>query len=220
MNTRFDYEYIRDNNILGWEKEWKNLLDGRWISRDLDLIEDLNAKIFRLGFTVSEVAATVGMSDYNEKPKCWYENQPDRFQSVGSSFVEVDGWGEKYEEEKYTKEIEEKLKIIDSEVEHLSQEAFEYDGHLYYPDVETIQGVFIMLPLLPSDFSMEWKTADKVKFKNVYVTLDKRGITELAVALFQYKTKLWKIGDEVKKELKECNTSSEVAAMDISLRVL
>lgn len=34
LNTKFDYEFIRDQNIGGWQKRWQDLQDGymAWIS--------------------------------------------------------------------------------------------------------------------------------------------------------------------------------------------
>lgn len=87
LNTKFDYEYIRNQNLTGWQKHYQALLDTRlnWfktadlapedtgitddihrvrIETDLDggtikyqqeLQEDPNCKLFRLGFTQTEV---------------------------------------------------------------------------------------------------------------------------------------------------------------------
>jgi len=79
LNTRADYEYVRDNfPAEQWGPAWQSLLDTRfsWLPasgaepKGIELreveqdgqvvgqeawVEDKNAKIFRLGFTVAEV---------------------------------------------------------------------------------------------------------------------------------------------------------------------
>jgi len=81
LNTRFDYEYVKNEFPASqWKPAWQGLLDTRfsWLPatgketaetplRDVEAdgqvvgqeawVEDPNAKIFRLGFTVAEVAA-------------------------------------------------------------------------------------------------------------------------------------------------------------------
>jgi hypothetical protein len=90
LNTRADYEYVRDNFPASlWQPVWQRLLDERycWQISDtladgdegiedathrvqveendgtgvtpryqMELVEDVNAALFRLGFTVAEVS--------------------------------------------------------------------------------------------------------------------------------------------------------------------
>jgi len=93
-NTRFDYEYIRDTDSSGWREEWLNLLDGRWIVLDNELVEDASAKIFKLGFSVDEVAGEIGHSGYTPRQIEWFQSQPDRYTLVGDAYVQVAGWAE------------------------------------------------------------------------------------------------------------------------------
>ena len=87
LNTRFDYEYVKDN-FDNWRDYWQELYDSRMIwanvelvgagieddthrlvqSRDMEdneiiiqqeLQVDPNAKLFRIGFTEGEVAAAI-----------------------------------------------------------------------------------------------------------------------------------------------------------------
>ena len=92
MNTRFDYEYIRNKDVVGWRVHWLGLLSGRWIVVNDELVEDQNAKIFRFGFTVAEVAAAIGHSGYTDCELAWYQGQPDRYQLVDGHYVQVAGW--------------------------------------------------------------------------------------------------------------------------------
>ena len=87
--TRFDYEYIRENNVPGWQDKWAALLSGRFVVQDNELIEDANAEIFRLGFTVAEVQDATGYDGYTQRELQWYQNQPDRYELVGGQYVEM-----------------------------------------------------------------------------------------------------------------------------------
>ena len=92
MNTRFDYEHIRDNNLPGWQEEWYRLLDGRWVVTDNELVEDANAKIFRIGMTVAEVSAAINHEGYTARQVEWYQSQSDRYELVAGEYVQVAGW--------------------------------------------------------------------------------------------------------------------------------
>ena len=46
LNTKYDYEYVREN-FDNWREYWQELL------------VDANAKLFRIGFTEMEVAAAI-----------------------------------------------------------------------------------------------------------------------------------------------------------------
>ena len=87
LNTRFDYEYVKDN-FDNWREYWQELYDSRMIWANVDLVGagieddthrlvpsidmggmemiiqqelqvDPNAKLFRIGFTEGEVAAAI-----------------------------------------------------------------------------------------------------------------------------------------------------------------
>ena len=88
LNTRFDYEYVKDN-FDNWSEYWQALYDSRMIWANVELVGDgieddthrliqsqdeegnpitiqqelqvdINAKLFRIGFTEGEVAAALG----------------------------------------------------------------------------------------------------------------------------------------------------------------
>lgn len=100
--------------------------------------------------------------------------------------------------------LAQELQLIDEGVQLTLLSPFKFNGHNYYPDTEFIQGVFSALPLLPSDFTEVWKTADKAEngVDNIYVTLDKQGITGLAMAYLSFKKSVWSDGEKRKIELK------------------
>lgn len=90
--TKFDYEYLRDNKLPGWQAAWNNLLEGRFIVDNNELIEDANAPIFRLGFTVSEVEEAVGHSGYTEREDAWYRDQPARYILQNGKYTQAADW--------------------------------------------------------------------------------------------------------------------------------
>lgn len=92
MNTKYDYEYIRENDVSGWEDQWRQLLDGRFIVEAYQLKEDQNSKLIRLGFTVKEVEDAIGHTGYTAREIDWYQSQPDRYTIVDGKFVETSGW--------------------------------------------------------------------------------------------------------------------------------
>jgi hypothetical protein len=92
MNTKFDYEYIKDNNQNGWQSQWHNLLEGRFVVNNNELVEDSNAHIFRLGFTVAEVADAIGFTGYTQRELEWYQGQPDRYALEKGLYVEDADW--------------------------------------------------------------------------------------------------------------------------------
>lgn len=103
------------------------------------------------------------------------------------------------------KKLEADLLAIDEEVKNADGLPFEYNGHTYYPDTEFIQGIFSVLPLMPSNYTETWKTAEKEAdgISNVYVQLDKAGITGLALAYLQFKKGNWAAGEMQKQALKD-----------------
>jgi hypothetical protein len=94
LNTKFDYEYIKDSNQPDWMQQWLNLLDSRWIVKDNELVEDANAPIFRMGFTVDNITTITGHAGYTPGQLKWYTSQPDRYQLINNVYVQVDGWSE------------------------------------------------------------------------------------------------------------------------------
>lgn len=103
-----------------------------------------------------------------------------------------------------TRVLEDSLALIDRQVEEADSKPFPYLGHNFYPDTEFIQGVYSVLPLLPSGYTETWKTADKMAdgVSSVYITLDKAGIQGLALAYLQFKKGNWMAGEQRKQTLK------------------
>ena len=94
LNTRDDYEYVRSNAIPGWVERWRLLLDGRFVVDGDNLVEDLNAPIYRLGFTVDEVSQAIGFDGLTSTEVNWRVSQPDRFLLTDGEWSEISGWAE------------------------------------------------------------------------------------------------------------------------------
>ena len=209
MHTRYDFEYIRNNKIEGWEQEWLGLLEGRFVTDGGELIEDPNAPIFRIGFTVAEVQDDIGFSGYTNREIEWYTSQPDRFDFIDDRWQQKEGWEEQHEAESKLTALEQKLTEVDRVVAFLQSGTFEYDGHQYYLDRDYISDQIVALPLLPETYTRQWKTADKIGVDNVYVTLDKAGITAMGMACFERLNYNWERGDLIKKQLKAMYAQGE-----------
>jgi len=82
---------------------------------------------------------------------------------------------------------------------------FEYDGHMYYPDADSLNALITTMPYKPEDFTMNWKTADLEAdgISNIYVLLDKTGIIALGMTLELRQGTVWAQGDAKKKQIKE-----------------
>lgn len=220
MNTRFDYEYIREHNQAGWQDEWKLLLEGRFFVENNELIEDVNAPIFRLGFTVAEVEDAVGFTGLTDREIEWYTSQPDRYTLVKGKYVEVEGWKAAYEQAQRMAVLESKLSEVDAALAALQNGTFEYNGHRYYLDPLTITGQTVGVSLLPDGYTCTWKTADKDAdgVSNIYVTLDKAGILAMAAACMAAYRANWDRTDAVKKEIKALyNAGGDVSGYEVAL---
>ena len=97
------------------------------------------------------------------------------------------------------------LAEVDTWVNQERAKNFEYDGHMYYPDADSLNALITTMPYKPEDFTMNWKTADLEAdgISNIYVLLDKQGIIELGMTLELRQGTAWAIGDAKKKQIKE-----------------
>jgi len=123
----------------------------------------------------------------------WVGNSP--------SLVTDSSWNDKVKLDKLYKD----LAIVDNEVKEADKLPFTFGSNTFYPDTEFIQGMFSVLPYLPSNYTERWKTADKEEdgVNNIYVTLDKAGIQGLALAYLQFKKTNWSVGESKKQVLKD-----------------
>jgi hypothetical protein len=217
LNTRHDYEYVRQHHDT-WRQDWYNLLDGRFVIDNNELVEDANAQLFRLGFTVKEVESGTGHTGYTRRELEWYQSQPERYRLEGDGYAQVDGWAEAHAQAELLTALEIKLAEIDAAVTAELRRPFVYLDNTWYLDIEYIQGVFSASSLLPDTWSMSWKTADKPDgINNVYVILDKAGVAGLAMAALQRKSGVWAAGDELKKTVKAMPTVEAIEAFVVVL---
>jgi len=202
LNTSADYEHIRAAHLTGWQEKWRGLLEGRFVVEGNDLIEDSNAPLFRLGFTVQGVEEAIGFSGYTTRESEWYSSSPDRFELIDGQWQQKEGWAEQHAAEVLLLALEQKLAEVDRAVAVLQSGTFDYLDHKYYMDRDYISDQIVALPLLPETYTREWKTADKVGVDNVYVTLDKAGLMAMGMACFAQFNTNWSRGDAIKKQLK------------------
>ncbi len=94
METRHDYEYIRDNCLAGWEDCWLQLLEGRWIVTPHRIFEDPEAKIYRLGFTVTEVEDAIGHTGLTRIESDFLADHRDWYTEIEGRLVENPGYEE------------------------------------------------------------------------------------------------------------------------------
>lgn len=134
LNTKFDYDYIRDNSVDDWELTWRNLLEGRFVIAGNDLVEDSNAPIFRLGFTVEEVADAIEFSGYTTRETEWYQSQPNRYRLVDGTWKEIDGWKEEYTASKVAEAIGIKSSEIDAESRRRQALPISWNDRTWYAD--------------------------------------------------------------------------------------
>lgn len=210
LNTRYDYEFVKDNNISGWQAEWLRLIEGRFICNKR-ITEDANAEIYRLGFTVAEVQAALGITGPTQIEINFQKYCPDWYDFIDGKLTEKEGYKKNIDSEELKEALDKKLSEIDAARESELRVPFLHDGHTFYFDVDYIQGVFSVLPLLPIDWTIEWKTADKPDgLNNTYIILDKAAVSGLASATFMRKSKIWAKYDAKKKAVKLLKTAKEV----------
>lgn len=220
MNTRFDYEYIRDTQQAGWQDAWRLLLEGRFCTQNNELVEDVNAPIFRLGFSVTEVAKAIAFDGYTNREIEWYTSQPDRYNLTRGKYVEVEGWKEAHEQAQRLEALKSKLAEVDAALAALQAGTFAHDGHNYYIDPVIITGQTVVVSLLPDSYTRVWKTADKAAdgVSNIYVTLDKAGILAIAASCMAAWGDNWDRADAVKKEIKAIhNAGGDVSGYEVAL---
>lgn len=111
--------------------------------------------------------------------------------------------------------IEKKLSQIDKQFDLKLTETFSFKGNNYYPDVETILAYFTVLPYLPDDLIITWKTADKKNnsLENIYVNLTKSEFKELALTLFQRNSNVWYQKDAKKQIVKTITSKSQLSGI-------
>jgi len=160
--NKFDYEYLRTNNIEGWQQEWKQLLEGRFIVQDNKLVEDSNSPIFRLGFTVGEVEAAINFSGLSDREIEWRQSHPDRYQWVDEEWIEVIGWEQARENEAMSQAVIEKMLDIQRHKCLLRDGGVIIDGILWDTD-SSAQGMYtqtmLMMQIDPTFVVPDWKAS-------------------------------------------------------------
>lgn len=135
METRYDYEYIRDNRLAGWEDCWLQLLEGRWIVTPHRIFEDPEAKIYRLGFTVTEVEEAIGHTGLTQTESDFLADHRDWYAEIEGRLVENSGYEEYLTALKQSEALEksraEKIAEISAAFQEADLNPVVVGGHAY-----------------------------------------------------------------------------------------
>lgn len=210
LNTRADYEFIRVENIPGWQSKWNELLEGRFVINADSLVEDTNAKIFKLGFTVDEIVGATGLTGLTKRETEWRESQPDRWQMVAGEWEEIEGWAATKAATKVAKAVEVKNTEIENESRRRQLADISWNGHIWYADswatktIESCCSVALALGMADTDPIRVppplqpgyWMTAEVDESGNrVLVQLTVAEMRQLLAALYDRNGVIW--GKEV-----------------------
>lgn len=206
-STRPDYEFIKSAEIDGWENLWRQLLEGRFIIKNDELVEDTNAKIFRLGFTVEDVKQAIGFSGLTDRETEWRAFQPDRWQLVNEEWREIEGWAATRLAKKQADAMAEKITQINAESKRRQLLPISYGGRTWCADtwatktIESCCAVASALGMADTDLIRVpaplqagcWLTADLDSSGNEIVAT---GITvadmrQLLAALYDRNGEIW-----------------------------
>jgi hypothetical protein len=163
--NKFDYEYLRQNNSPVWQHHWLNLLEGRFIISNNELVEDPNAQLFRIGLTVVEVEAAVGHSGYTARQLDWYRSQPERFQLVDGQYVQFAGWQGQHDAHLLATAVEDKRKEIQQEKCRRRDVGLVISGIKFDTDAnaQTMYTQYMVVLLMDNSYAIpEWKASDGV----------------------------------------------------------
>ena len=120
--------------------------------------------------------------------------------------VLFEGLTQKEKVAKVKEDLERQLAFVDSTVFEARRAAtFELNGRNFYLDLVTIPGMYMALPLLPPDFRMTWKTADKEPngIDNIEIQVTSENIKEMYLAQMTALITIWTEGELAKKRLKQ-----------------
>lgn len=164
-STKADYEFIKDQAIEGWQTKWRDLLEGRFVTDGDDLVDDLNAPIFRLGFSVEEVSSAIEFSGLTNREVEWRESQPDRWKLEDGEWIEIEGWLEARTAIKLLESKAKKIAEIQTEKCRLRDSGIVLDGVLFDTDTTADTKYTKMLlacQINPSYEIPDWKASDGV----------------------------------------------------------
>lgn len=179
-STRHDYEYIRDNNIDGWQDRWRQLLEGRFAVIDGDLYEDANAPIFKLGFTVEEVVEAIGFVGYTIREAEWFEAHPDQYQLTDGVWVEIEGWRANRDAAELTQAIASKKTEVQQEKCRLRDSGIVINGVLFDTDAAA-QSAYTKT-LLACQINPEYEISDWKASDGVFVKMNKALVLQVMMA--------------------------------------
>lgn len=209
-NTKADYDFIRAENIDGWEVRWRQLLEGRLVIDGDDLIDDPQAPIFKVGLTVAEVETAIGFTGLTDREVEWRASQPDRWKLVAGDWVEIEGWAAARGSAKMADAVTAKITEIEAESRRRQLADLSWNGHTWYADswatktIESCCAVATALGMADTDLIRVppplqpgyWMTSEFDESGNrILVRMTVAEIRQLSAALYDRNGAIW--GKEV-----------------------
>jgi hypothetical protein len=214
MNTRFDYEHIRKNECPGWQQHWLNLLEGRFVVDNNELIDDPHARLYRLGFTVAEVEAATGHTGYTRRELEWYQAQPERYRLEGDGYAQVDGWQGQYDAHMLAIAIEDKRLEIQREKCSRRDAGLVIDGVKFDtdPNAQTMYTQYMVALLMDNTYTVpDWKASD-----GVFVLMDGALFTQIRAAWTEHISSITSRQKAKDAEVESLTTLTDVEAYEVN----
>lgn len=215
LNTKADYEFIRYENISGWEDKFRQLLEGRFVIDGDNLVEDKNAPIFRLGFTVAEVASSIGFSGLTDREVTWRESQPDRWQFVDDEWQEIDGWSAARSAIKFTEALNSKIAEIQTQKRAVRDSGVTIDGVLFDTDAfaQIMYTQFLVAVSYDASYTIQnWKASGET-----FVTMDAALIIRIKTAWAELCAKVHNVQAQKISEVSALTNIGEIESYDVSV---
>lgn len=214
LNTKFDYEYVKYNNIRGWEDKWRMLLEGRFVVDGNDLVEDHNALLFRLGFTVDEIKSAINFSGLTNREIEWRKSQPDRFELSNGEWREIEGWLEARTALQLAEAKVKKLSELQQEKRRRRDSGMVIGGILFDTDANADTKYTKMLlacQISPTYTIPDWKASD-----GVFVEMTASLVLQVMQTFGVYESALTSKQKQKVEEINALSTIEDVESYDVT----
>ena len=213
-NTKADYTFIKANNVTGWQDKWRDMLEGRFLTIGDELVEDTNATIFRLGFSVDEVESAINFNGLTDREVAWRESQPDRYQLVNGEWSEIDGYLAVRIASRLSTAKANKILDIQEKKKELRDAGIFIDGVLYDTDqsAQVMYTQFLLaLTTDPTYKIEEWKASGES-----FVVMDLAKILQIKDMWSTFCTSLHAVQSQKNAEVAALSTIEEVESYDVA----
>lgn len=215
LSTREDYEYIRSQNLEGWKEAWMHLLEGRFAIHGDDLVEDLGAPLYQLGFSVAGIAAVIEFSGLTSKEREWRQDNPDRWSLVNGEWQEIIGWAEARGIKRLTAAKATKKEEIQAQKRAVRDAGMLVSGVLFDTDgsAQTMYTQFMVGCMLDPAYTVPaWKASGET-----FVTMSGSLINAIKTAWAELCTRVHKVQSMMLVEVDALTSVEDVEAYDVTL---